>query len=64
MERTLKLASNVLPDVIKNTHLNLSLEGWPAAVSVIVICGTIISIYAINATHPGESASISEPLAV
>lgn len=63
MEKTLIPIANSIPDVIKNTRLNLTLDGWPAAAAVFAICGTIISVYAINASQQGESASSSGPLA-
>lgn len=49
---TLSKTINNLPELIKNTHFNISLEGWPATVAVISGCITIISIIAIKATYP------------
>ena len=63
MEKNLIPITNLIPDVIRNTRLNLTLDGWPAAVAVFAICGTIISVYAINTSQHGESASAPAPLA-
>lgn len=63
MEKSLTTITNTLPDVIKNTRLNLSLDGWPATVAVFAICGTVISVCAIKASQHDESSSINEPLA-
>lgn len=41
---------NNLPELVKNTHLNLSLEGWPATVTVISCCLTVIAVVAIKAS--------------
>ena len=42
----------VLPVVLKNMHLNVSLQGWPAAVSAVALFGSCVAIYAIKVTHP------------
>lgn len=43
--------------IVKNTHLNLNLSGWPAAVSVGVFCAAGVAIIAIakkNTSNPSE----------
>lgn len=40
-----------LPELVKNTHLDLHLEGWPAAVSVISGCLALVAIYAIKTNN-------------
>lgn len=39
---------NNLPELVKNTHLNISLDGWPATVTVISCCLTVIAVVAIK----------------
>lgn len=45
---TLTKTINNLPELIKNTHLDIKLEGWPATVSVISGCLALVAIYAIK----------------
>ena len=45
---TITSVAESIPNVIKNTHLNVNIEGWPAVVSIISICGTCIACYAIK----------------
>lgn len=43
-----------LRDAIKNVHLNLSVEGWPAAFSVAVVAISFVAVAAINAGHSAQ----------
>ena len=38
MENKLIEVVDTFPTLIKNTHLNVNLQGWPAAVTAIAIC--------------------------
>ena len=57
MGKSLGAILEAIPDAIKNIHLQVSLKGWPAAVSVIAICGATVAICAINATQPREDVT-------
>ncbi len=39
-----------LSTVAQNTHLNISLEGWPGAIAVWALSGAVIGVAAILAT--------------
>ena len=41
-----------LPALIQNTHLNVNLQGWPAAVAVIAISLSGVTAYAIKVLNP------------
>ena len=52
MENTLLTQTiNNLPDLVKNTHLNITLEGWPAAVTAISGCLALVALVTIKATQ-------------
>lgn len=53
-------ASEVVLSLAKNIHLEFSLSGWPAAVSVVAICGTGVAIYALSATQQNSSDRIEQ----
>lgn len=48
-----------IPTLIKNTHLDVSLTGWPAAVTAIALFSSSVIIYALKVTHP-EVAYVGE----
>lgn len=48
---TLTKTINNLPELVKHTHLDIHLEGWPAAVSVISGCIALVAIYAIKSNN-------------
>lgn len=50
---------NNLPELVKHTHLNIQLQGWSAAVSVISGCLTLVAICAIR-SHPLSANPQSE----
>jgi len=45
----IELAGNI-PAIVKNTHLTVNLQGWPAAVAVIALCTGSVVVYAIKAS--------------
>ncbi len=60
MEKTISLLSETIPSLINNTHFNISLEGWPAAISVIAICFTGSAVFTVkeiskNKSHAAQS---------
>ncbi len=52
MKNTFLGFAGSLPALIQNTHLNVSLDGWPAAVAVIAISLSSVAAYAIKALNP------------
>lgn len=52
MKNNLIGLANNLPTLMQNSRLNLNLEGWPAAVAVIAICGAGVTVCFIKASHP------------
>ena len=54
MGKTLIAITEALPTVIKNTHFNITLAGWPAAVTAIALCCAGVAVYALKVTHPEE----------
>ena len=55
MENKLIEVVDTFPTLIKNTHLNVNLQGWPAAVTAIALCCAGVAVYAIKATTPSEA---------
>ena len=41
-----------LPALLQNTHLNVNLQGWPAAVAVIAVSLSGVTAYAIKVLSP------------
>lgn len=54
MENKLTQVVDTIPTLIKNTHLNVSLEGWPAAITAIAFFCSGVVVYALKVTHPDE----------
>lgn len=48
METKIAKIIEIIPDVIKNTKLNISIEGWPAFATVFTLCGTSIIFYSVK----------------
>ena len=48
MENRLSKIADSIPDLVKNSHLSISLEGWPAAVTAIALFGSAVAIYVIK----------------
>lgn len=59
MENKIIQMTDSIPAIIKNTHLNVNLQGWPAAITAVALFGSCVAIYAIKVTHP-ESAYATE----
>lgn len=59
MENKIVQLTNVVPALIKNTRFTVNLQGWPAAITVIAICGSCVAIYALRVTH-AEASYITE----
>ena len=52
MDSKIVQVAESIPTLIKNTHLDVSLTGWPAAVTAIALFGSSVIIYALKVTHP------------
>ncbi len=52
-----------LPTLLQNTHLNVNLQGWPAAVAVIAVSFSGVTAYAIKVFAPNaeDSADTQRP---
>jgi hypothetical protein len=51
MENNIIQMADSVPALIKNTHLNVNLSGWPAAISAIALFGSFVAVYAIKITN-------------
>ena len=60
MENKLIQAADSIPTLIKNTHLKVTLQGWPAAVTAIALFGSGVIIYALKVTHPNKSYAMED----
>ncbi|MBS6923491.1 MAG: hypothetical protein KH186_08120 [Lachnospiraceae bacterium] len=49
--KIIPLTDNIF-DLVKNTHLDLNLHGWPAAVTAVAFFCSCVAIYALKVTHP------------
>ena len=54
MNNTLTAVTEALPTVISNTHFNVMLSGWPAAITVVALCCAGVAIFALKVTHPED----------
>lgn len=52
MENKIVQMADSIPAILKNTHLNVNLQGWPAAITAVALFGSYVAIYAIKITHP------------
>lgn len=52
MENKIIQMTDSIPTLIKNTHLNVNLQGWPAAITAVALFGSCVALYAIKITHP------------
>lgn len=57
MESKLIQPTDTLPAIIKNTHINVSLQGWPAAITVIALCCAGVAVYAIKAATQSKTST-------
>ncbi len=55
-----ELAKN-LPVLLQNTHLNISLQGWPAAVAVVVVSLAGLTAYSLTVLNPETVEAPPEP---
>ena len=55
MENKIIQMADSIPALIKNTHLNVNLQGWPAAITAVALFGSCVAIYAIKVTHPAQA---------
>ena len=58
METKLLSITRAIPDLAKNTQIAITVEGWPAAVAIISICGALVAIYAIKASCSQQEQSL------
>ncbi len=54
MEKALVALTEALPSVLGNSQFNITMAGWPAAVTAIAICCAGVLINAIKASHADE----------
>ena len=47
MEKPSLAIVRVLPALLQNTHLEVILEGWPAATAIVAVCGSAVAIASI-----------------
>lgn len=47
MEKPTLAIFRALPSLLQNTHLEVILEGWPAATAVAAVCGAAVAIASI-----------------
>lgn len=59
MENKIIQMADSIPAIIKNTHLNVNLQGWPAAITAVTFFCSCVAIYAIKTEH-SEAGSASE----
>lgn len=52
--KIIPLTDNIF-DLVKHTHLDLNLHGWPAAVTAVAFFGSCVAIYALKVTHPEQN---------
>ena len=60
MKNTIFEFAGSLPALIQNTHLNINLDGWPAAVAVISISLSGVTAYAIKVLSPEAEKAAPE----
>jgi hypothetical protein len=48
MENEIMNVTECVPDLVRNSHVSLKLEGWPASAAVIAICISGVVIYGIK----------------
>ena len=46
-------------DFLKNVSVDVKLEGWPAAVTGIGVCGAVVVICALKVTHPAQTSQVN-----
>ena len=48
-----------IPALMEHTTLSVSLCGWPAAVAIGLVCGTVVAITAIVTSNASDQTSTS-----
>ena len=59
MEHNIIKMADSIPTLIKNTTLNVSLQGWPAAITAVALFGSCVAIYAIKITHSAIAGEVA-----
>ncbi len=59
MENKLIQMADSFPALIKNTNLNVSLQGWPAAVTAVALFISCVAIYAIRVTYSAYAVEVA-----
>ena len=49
MNNLVTKVTSLIPTIIRNTHLNITLQGWPATFSNASVCATFFGIHALEA---------------
>lgn len=58
MNRAVTRFIRTLPAIVRNTHLNISLSGWPATVAILGACGTAAWVAWVSMKTPEEPQQI------
>lgn len=48
METAITESIKTIPAMIRNTHFNITLSEWPAAITIISVCGTVLIGFIVN----------------
>ncbi len=59
MEHNIIKMADSIPTLIKHTNLNVSLQGWPAAITAVALFGSCVAIYAIRITHSASAGEVA-----
>lgn len=59
MEHNIIKMADSIPTLIKNTNLNVSLQGWPAAITAVAFFGSCVAIYAIKIAHSASTGEVA-----
>lgn len=59
MEHNIIKMADSIPTLIKNTNLNVSLQGWPAAITAVAFFGSCVAIYAIKIAHSADAGEVA-----
>lgn len=59
MEHNIIKMADSIPTLIKNTNLNVSLQGWPAAITAVALFGSCVAMYAIRITHSANAGEVA-----
>ncbi len=59
MEQNIIKMADSIPALIKNTTLNVSLHGWPAAITAVAFFESCVAIYAIKISHSASAEEVA-----